>query len=519
MSVPPDPVADSPRASARASGAQLRRDPRSDSGSEPPAEAEPSLPPPSRRRLPLPVLLLGAALVLVGLGALARHWLWLEIRAEAAAQGVQLDGCQLDFGWERLTLRSCQFASSRDSAGPGPHWIFGSARVNGRVEEVEIALSVFRPERVRLRGAEVSVRGEVPWLDLLRSMRARSESAAPELPLDVLSSRLLWISGDAPNPWLSLSALEYHSGTEQLAAELAAFGLQGHLSMQQGNLALTLGDSERPKVRVSLRAGAGQERAELGVDLRALQLTELEGSWLVLSDVLRPVQVEGRIFVTLPLGLTAELPAGEVHLTLAHLQFPVPKEVEGLVYASPPKISGKLTLARSLDRATIKDLQFQTGALRMMGDAQLELAGEGVNIASNLSGPLSCATIAEAALRAHASSLLAQWLQGVPKKVVRGSVQIAAAVQAHSSDLPHARVLTSIGVGCGLRPLPLAAELPRELLERLPEEIRRRLPPLDLLPKLPKLPLPGAIPDTLQLPPLPGLKPPSRHGRPSSASG
>ena len=255
------------------------------------------------------------------------------------------------------------------------------------------------------------------------------------------------------------------------------------------------------------------------MDLRSLPLTELEGRWLVLSDVLRPVQVDGRIFVSLPLGLTAELPAGDVHLTLSNLQFPVPREVEGLVYASPPKLSGKFTLVRSLERATFKELQFQTGALHMRGDARLELAGEGFAVSSNLSGPISCAAIAEAALRAHAGSVLAQWLHGVPRKLVRGSVQVAAAIQGHSADLPHARVLTSVGVGCGLQPLPLSVDLPHELLERLPEEIRRRLPKLDGLPKQPKLQLPGAIPDTLQLPPLPGLQPPSRHGRQPSASG
>jgi hypothetical protein len=510
MSVPPDPAAPS-GASASQPGVDAHRAVQGHSL----AEVEASASRGSRRGSLL--LILGTILALVGLGVLARHWLWLQIRSEAAAQGVQLDGCELDLGWERLTLRACQFASSRDSAGHGPRWILGGARVSGRVDEVEVALSLFRPERVRVRSAEVSVRGDVPWLDLLRSMRARTESAAPELPLDVFTSRLAWISGDAPNPWLTLSALEYHSGTEQLAGELSALGLQGHLTLQRGILALTLGDAERPKVRINLQAR--QDRAELSVDLRSLPLAELEGRWLVLSEVLRPVHVEGRIFVNLPLGLTAELPAGDVHLTLSHLQFPVPREVEGLVYASPPKVSGKFTLVRSLDRASFKELQFQTGALHMRGDARLELAGEGFDIASNLSGPLSCAAVAEAALRAHAGSVLAQWLQGVPKKLLRGSVQIAAALQAHSADLPHARVLTSVGVGCGLKQLPISAELPRELLERLPEEIRRRLPRIDGLPKPPKLPLPGTIPDTLQLPPLPGLQPPSRHGRAPSASG
>jgi len=480
---------------------------------------EPTGPLAPRSRLrALPLVIAAGAIAILGFGWLARHWLWLEIRSQAEARGVQLDGCQIALGWQRLTLRDCQFASSRD-AGAGGRWAFGSARVSGRIDEVEVSLSSFQPDRVRMRGADVGVRGDVPWQDLLRSLPS-SEAAAPELPVDVQNARLTWITGDSPRPWLTLSALEYHSGTEQLSAELAAVGMQGHLTLQQGNLSVTLGDSDRPKVRLNLRAGTGRDRAELGLDLKALPLIELEGPWLVLSDALRPVQVDGRVFVTFPLGLSAELPGGDVHLTLSGLQFPVPRELDGLVHGSPPKLSGKFALTRSFERATFRELQFQTGLLSMQGDARLELAGEGATVHANLSGPLGCVAIADSAARAHAGSVLAQWGKGVARRALRGSVQIVAALQAHTSDLPHARVLTSIGVGCGLQPLPLDADLPRDLLERLPEDIRRRLPRLDSLPKLPKLPLPpGGIPDTLQLPPLPGLKPSPSRGREPSASG
>jgi len=276
---------------------------------------------------------------------------------------------------------------------------------------------------------------------------------------------------------------------------------------------------ERPKIRLNLRAGSAPDRAELSLDLKALPLTELEGPWLVLSDALRPVQLEGRIFVTLPLGLSAELPGGDAHITLSGLQFPVPREVDGLVHGSPPKVSGKFALTRSFDRATFRELQFQTGALAMQGEARLELAGEGATVQASLSGPLGCVAIAESAARAHAGSVLAQWAKTVARRALRGSVQIVAALQAHTSDLPHARVLTSVGVGCGLQPLPIEADLPRDLLERLPEELRRRVPHFDSLPKLPKLPPPGGIPDTLQLPAVPGLTPAPSRGREPSASG
>jgi len=482
----------------------------------PRGEAPGPVAPRSRWRM-LPLLILAGVLGVSGLGWLARHWLWLEIRSQAEARGIQLDGCEIALGWQRLTLRSCQFASSRD-AGAGGRWAFGSARVSGRIDEVEVALSSFQPERVRMRGADIGVRGDVPWQDLLRALPS-SDAATPELPVDVQNAHLTWITGDSAKPWLSLSALEYHSGTEQLSADLAAVGMQGHLTLQQGNLLVTLGDSERPKIRLNLRAGNAPDRAELSLDLKALPLTELEGPWLVLSDTLHPVQVDGRIFVTLPLGLSAELPGGDVHVTLSGLQFPVPREVEGLLHGSPPKVSGKFALTRSFDRATFRELQFQTGALAMQGEARLELSGEGATVQASLSGPLGCVALAESAARAHAGSVLAQWAKTVARRALRGSVQVIAALQAHTSDLPHARVLTSIGVGCGLQPLPLDADLPRDLLERLPEELRRRLPRIDSLPKLPKLPLPGGIPDTLQLPPVPGLAPVPNRGREPSASG
>jgi hypothetical protein len=482
-------------------------------------EAAPDPEPRRSRSRALPFVLLAGVLLLFGLGWLGRQWLWLEIRSQAEARGIQLDGCEIALGWQRVTLRQCQFASSRDAANQGPRWAFGSARVNGRIDELEVALSSLQPERVRVRGAEVGVRGDVPWQELFHSIPA-SEGSAPELPIDVQNARLTWITGDSPKPWLSLSALEYHSGTEQLSAELAAVGMQGRLALQQGNLSITLGDSERPKVRLNLRAGPGRERAELSLDLEKLPLLELEGPWLVLSDALRPVLLEGRIFVSLPLGLNAELPGGDVRVTLAGLQFPVPREVEGLVHGSAPKVSGKFALTRSFDRVTFRELQFQTGALAMQGDARLELAGEGATVQANLTGPLGCVAIAESAARAHAGSVLAQWAKSVARRALRGSVQIVAALQAHTSDLPHARVLTSIGVGCGLQPLPLEADLPRDLLDHLPEEIRRRLPRLESLPKLPTLPLPpGGIPEPLQLPPVPGWKPPVNRGREPSASG
>jgi hypothetical protein len=243
------------------------------------------------------------------------------------------------------------------------------------------------------------------------------------------------------------------------------------------------------------------QRMDLSLDLRRVPLRTLEGPWLQMTDTLRPLEVEGRIFSSIPLGLTMEQPSGDLHLTLHGLQFPVPRELEGLVYQSAPKLSGKFTLNRTLDRATINELSFLTGELAMRGDAELELQGQGVAVKARLSGPLSCRAIADAAATAHADSTLAALVGRFARRVLTGSVDVLTVIEGHTSDLEHARVLTSIGVGCGLEPLPLDLSISKELLDRLP---------IDVLEHLPRL-TPDSAPRTSRSrpsrPKLPGLLP------------
>jgi hypothetical protein len=241
---------------------------------------------------------------------------------------------------------------------------------------------------------------------------------------------------------------------------------------------VTLGDPARPEVRLIVRLLPKAERAEVSLDLRRLPLRTLEGPWLQVTDTLRPVEIDGRIFASVPLGLSTELPAGDVSLTLHGLQFPVPRELEGLLHQSPPKLAGKLGLSRALDRIGVSDLTLLTGELMMRGDAELEVEGQGLAVRSRLRGPLACRAIAEAAAAAHADSALASAAGRIARRVLTGSVEVIAAIDAHTPELERAQVFTSVGVGCGLTPFPVDSTIPRSLLERLPIDA------LDLLPRV-----------------------------------
>jgi hypothetical protein len=411
--------------------------------------------------------LLGAALVFF------LHGFLLDaIVAQAERRGVSLTGCRLDLGLSSVALEGCSFAARPDGR------VFSAAlagmAVHGSTERIEVGLAGLRPDRAHVFGARAVLVGE-PRLAQLRNTGAALSTT--ELPIGISGSTLAWQLEEGGAPAVLLSDIAFDTGSNRLGARFEVVRrAHGQLALGPEGLEVTLGDPVRPEVRLIVRVLARAQRVEVSLDLRRFPLRVLEGPWLQMTDTLRPLEVEGRIFASIPLGLSMEVPSGDLHLSLHTLQFPVPREIEGLVYQSAPKLSGKFSLSRTFDRMTIADLSFLTGELAMRGDAELELSGRGASVKARASGPLSCRAIADAAATAHADSALAALAGRFARRVLTGSVEVLSVIEGHSSDLEHARVLTSIGVGCGLEPLPVDSLISKELLDRLPIDVLEQLP-------------------------------------------
>jgi hypothetical protein len=437
------------------------------------------------------IWLLGAALVYF-----LHVWLLDEITAQAERRGVSLRDCQLDLGLSSIGLTGCSFSTRPDGR------VFGSALTNvalsGSIDRLELGLSGLTPASLKLRGARL-VLGGAPRLNEL--LGSGSPAPNPDLPLEVEQSALSW-QPDASTPAvLVLTEIAFSSASRRLTSrfEVVRRG-HGQLAVGPEGIEVTLGDPARPEVRLIVRVLPKAERAEVSLDLRRVPLRTLEGPWLQLTDTLRPVELEGRIFASVPLGLSIEAPAGDVHLTLHGLQFPVPRELDGLIHRSPPKLSGKLALTRSFDRARVADLSLLTGELMMRGDAELEPKGQGLAVKARLAGPLACRAIAQSAATAHSDSLLASLAGRFARRVLTGSVEVVAVLDAQTSDLERAQVFTSIGIGCGLEPFPVDQRVPRALLERL------SLDALSVLPRAePSTRSPRGRNARPRLPGLPGL--------------
>ena len=428
----------------------------------------------SRRRwlvIVVAVWLLGALAVF-----LLHGWLLDRIVAEAERRGIVLSGCQLDLGLGAVALEGCGFAAKPDGRVFNP--ALADVAMGGRVERIEVGLSGLAPSRALVRGAAVSLVGEPRLAQLLRS---GGSVPTTELPVDVAESALSWQTDAKASPSVLLSGITYDAGVNRLSSRFEVVRrAHGQLSLGAEGVEVTLGDPARPEVRLIARVLPKAQRVDVSLDLRRIPLRTLEGPWLQMTDTLRPLEIEGRIFATIPLGLSMETPSGDLHLTLHGLQFPVPRELDGLVYASAPKLSGKLALSRTFDRVTISDLSFLAGELAMRGDAELSVQGQGLTVKGRANGPLSCRAIADAAATAHADSMLATLAGNFARRTVTGSVEVLTAIEGHTSDLEHARVLTSVGFGCGLEPLPFDLGISKELLDRLPIDVFQQIP--DIVP-------------------------------------
>jgi hypothetical protein len=416
------------------------------------------------------VWLLGAVAVY-----LLHGWLLDTIVEQAARRGIVLRECRLDLGVTTIGLDGCSFAMRPD--GRAISSALANVAVSGSVERLELELSGLSPSRLRVRGVRAALEGE-PSLGELSG--ARLSLGAPDLPVDVERSAVAW-HPEAKGPALLLmSDLSFDAGTSRLLSRFEIVRrANGQLSLGPEGVEVTLGDPIQPEVRLIVRVLPKAERVEISLDLRRVPLRTLEGPWLQMTDTLRPIELEGRVFGTIPLGLSMEVPTGDLHLTLHGLQFPVPRELDGLVYPSPPKLSGKFTLSRTFDRATIADLSFLAGELAMRGGADLAVEGKGLTVKARANGPLSCRAIAESAATAHADSALARLAGTFAQRALRGAVEVIAAIEGHTSDLEHARVFTTVGIGCGLAPFPVDLRISKDLLDRLPIDLLESLPRLD----------------------------------------
>jgi hypothetical protein len=464
-------------------------------------EVGPGVQRPRKKTSAWPFVVLGV-LFLLG-GALLVGWLLLPgfllryVEKEARAQGVVLRDCSLEFSFEQIELSACAFE------------LVDVPGISGTIGKATIELLEYEPKSVLVEQAAVVVRelpdvptGErVPrWLE----QRAKLGKDA-KIPIAIRDSRLDLFGADEQGnpdgvPLVTLTNLEYDSQSEAVKGDIAIGGAITGKFTHQGtrselDVALKLSPQTRGRFSVETQADGAEVRADFqGLPLALFSLPPI----VRLPEELLPVQVDGQLYALVPFGLDTKGIRGDFRFTLAGLPMPVPPEIAGLVYGPDVLMTGKFKLHDNYQEVDVSKLAVKAGVLELRGDAHAAVKGLRAPLQAKLRGALSCGAILEAATRAHTDSPLFINAAKLGRRFVQGSVDIVIGLDADLLKLEQAKLLKTIGVGCGLKPAPVPAEL-RDLGERILKDLPSP-PPFEA----PDLRLPA--PPRIELPDLPELR-------------
>lgn len=444
----------------------------------------------------------GAAAVL-GVQAWIPKYVMQQVQKAAAERGVTLSNCELTyersgFSVTKVTLDHCHI----ETAAP--------LRASGTIQHLAVDLTENRPTRAFISGADVTVVGFPDW-ERWKGQFGEDTSLA----VTGQGNRVAWVTDPGSPPAVAVTDLQRLSSTEDWTGTLVlADMLDGHIR---------IGEQARLELRVrNLPGNSLIAEIDPAKSLGRVQLELAEVPFMLFSGILfenvpgelATTTISGRLALDVPYALNTAEPKGQFDLTLKGLNFPVPREVAGLIHDTSPRMSGTLTSNRAYTKFAANKVKFETGALKMTGKATVEREGLASHWLATMQGPLPCDAIVAAAARVHLSGTtigdeLSRAAATISRKALKGSVNIMVALDAQSSDLASAKLVKSVGIGCGLQPLPIPS------LKDLPEILLKDLPQLKDLPiggielgtdgkkpgvTLPKLELPKLEVPTLRLP-------------------
>jgi ADP-dependent NAD(P)H-hydrate dehydratase / NAD(P)H-hydrate epimerase len=460
-----------------------------------------------------------AGVVAVGATLLAFLPTWVEgqVVDTAHAYGIEIEPGEIGFGFDWVQIDNAKIR------------LAGVRSLELRARRIDVSLHDFLPESIVLDDVEVSGQGPLATVLLELGNFSRTHAAALAIPLSASRARVHLSEKSGAAPWLEVSAallLRHARGGIFSAPATALFGLSlgrvfGSFSKDSALARFAFGEPDvaRGPLEVELEGGAKKSTARLTLAPVAIQ--KLPG--FSARDALFPgATASGSASLELPAAELVASREGHAHITLKGYIPPHPLELDGFVFGDTTSFDTGFTLPDGQTRMLLHDSVVTAGRFQIKGGGILSFATDPTELSLDLRGDLPCDALAGAAAESRLAKILGSALSAkagaLARRSVQGSVSVTVAVAANSKNWAAAKVNRRIGIGCGLRPLPLAElaklfPLPPELadlsgaLSTLPQDLSG-LPPLPAgLPALPSglPPLPTRLPT--QLPNFPGSPP------------
>jgi hypothetical protein len=476
------------------------------------------------------LLLVLAALSVVGLIGLAvvafvvvPAYVEREVKRRAAEKGVELEIGSLEFGWEWVELRDTRAR------------LTGVTVVSLHFDKVEADLDGSDLAALRIEGVDAKAHGSLPVVALELGAWSKRFPSAYALPLSATGISFSWRPSSVDDPWLLVSGgtLAKTAGGTAFAAEKARVAgadigrVGATVAATTSSVALGFGEGEL--VKAPLRIDAEQApKPKVTVTLAPVLLERMAGPFAVPLPV---KDVIGSGVVTFDFASRDSMvPAGgHARLELKGYVPPHPVELDGFVFGDVTKLETDLRFGSGLDEAALENTSVTAGKFVLKGSGNVSRAADGARVTLDLRGTLPCDALASASAESRLGKLLGRAAgkkAGIAAlRLVGGSVAVRVQIDASTAKLPEAAVERSIGIGCGLKPLTLedlralGDELFRGDLSKLPDDLKKLLPPgpLPIPSRLP--PIPSGFPSAFTIPTtLPTASPPSSAPPRPSAS-
>ncbi len=450
------------------------------------------------------------AVVSVGVAAalLLPGYLKDRIVAEAEKRGIQLEPGAVSFGFGRATVSDARFR------------LVGVQGLVGTAKQLEVGLDFLEPKSVLATDVNIDTAGSAPLLALEITEWAKKYPRTLKLPAQAKEIAFTWRERVDQEPWIEIAGGEVapQKGGAVFRAEAATFAgaplgkIGASWSSDDAVVGLGFGEEDinRAPVRISVQHALPQPKAK--IELMPVKAERLAGP-LGVKLPIENVTASGSVELALPAGVALGPVTGTLSVKLKGYVPPHPRELDGIVFGDTTTFDTKLSLNQERTRIDLTESKVAAGAFKLSGTGNIERFENHATLALDLTGNIACTTLAGAAAESYLGQALGKLAGALARATMKGGVGIMVKLRADSRDLENAKVLRTIGIGCGLKPLPipeieiggfkLPTELPKDLkgLPPLPSG----LPPLPSA--LPGFPLPKIQVETGKPAPAPAPKP------------
>ncbi len=472
------------------------------------SEAIPTPGPPRRSSAKLPILgclfalaaagLLVVVAVVILVAVFAKPFLEQRIVERARERGFEVEIGHLELGWTLVSLNDVDVR------------LVGVRGVGARLDRVEVALERLEPASVVARGVDLQLEGSAPAMALELAEWAKtyppSQPGAYRGSFTAEQVQVAWREAAGDEPWLELAGgkvtptKEGGSLTARKArvvgVELGRVGAGWTATEAVVDLGFGAAQTDQAPVRILVRHGEEPPTALFTLNPTPLhQLSEPLGAKLPIDE---DVKLSGEVELTLPQAFQRGSLTGRMHLTLDGYVPPHPVELSGFVFGDSTTIESQITLSEDRSLVTLEGTRLTAGKFTLEGQGKVQRFQTHAHVQIALRGDLPCGALASAAAHTRLGQTLGKIVGPAASQLVKGSVAVLVKVDADTRRLSEARVLRTIGVGCGLKPIPIPGigtidlgDVTLDDLSKLPSGIPSSLPPLPS--SLPPFPAPGGF--------------------------